>query len=50
MNPEKQKSIAAKGGRQAHINGRAHKWTSEEARAAGKIGGRIGGRKKSKKA
>lgn len=39
MDPKKQKMIASKGGRAAHAKGTAHKWTSEEARAAGRIGG-----------
>lgn len=40
MNPDKQKLIASKGGKAAHKKGTAHKWTSEEARRAGQIGGR----------
>ena len=39
MPPEKQKEIASKGGRAAHEQGVAHKWSSEEARLAGKKGG-----------
>lgn len=39
-NPERQKEIAAAGGRKAQASGKAHRFTSEEARAAGKIGGR----------
>ena len=39
MDPKKQKMIASKGGRAAHAKGTAHKWTSAEARAAGKKGG-----------
>ena len=39
MNSEKQKQIAAKGGKQAHIAGTAHEFNSEEARQAGKKGG-----------
>ena len=38
-NPEKQRTIAKKGGRAAHAKGTAHEWTSEEARAAGRKGG-----------
>ena len=34
MSPEKQREIASKGGRAAHMKGTAHEWTSEEARAA----------------
>ncbi|HEY7123170.1 MAG TPA: KGG domain-containing protein [Ktedonobacterales bacterium] len=39
MNPEKQREIASKGGRAAHVQGTAHEWTSDEARAAGRKGG-----------
>lgn len=41
MNPDKQRMIASKGGKAAHKKGTAHKWTSEEARRAGQIGGRV---------
>ena len=46
MSPEKQREIASKGGRAAHMKGTAHEWTSAEARAAGQKGGRAsrGGR------
>lgn len=40
MNPQKQREIASKGGRAAHRKGTAHEFTSEEARIAGKKGGR----------
>ncbi len=40
MDKAKQKAIASKGGRAAHLKGTAHKWTSEEARIAGQLGGR----------
>lgn len=49
MDPEKQREIARKGGRAAHMKGTAHEWTSEEARVAGRKGGEAshgGGRKK----
>lgn len=36
MSPEKKKEIASLGGRAAHASGRAHQFSSEEARAAGK--------------
>jgi hypothetical protein len=36
MDPEKQRQIASKGGKAAHQKGRAHEFTSEEARAAGR--------------
>lgn len=41
MDPNKQKLIASKGGKTAHRKGTAHKWTPEEARKAGQIGGRM---------
>jgi len=36
MDPTRVREIASMGGRTAHANGRAHEFTSEEARAAGK--------------
>jgi len=36
MDPEKQRQIASKGGKAAHQKGRAHEFTPEEARAAGR--------------
>jgi len=46
MSAEKQREIASKGGRAAHAKGTAHKWSSDEARTAGRKGGQIsrGGR------
>ena len=46
MSPEKQREIASKGGRAAHQKGTAHRWSSDEARTAGRKGGLIsrGGR------
>lgn len=46
MSPEKQREIASKGGRAAHLKGTAHEWDSDEARRAGRKGGQIsrGGR------
>jgi uncharacterized protein len=41
MSPEKHREVASKGGKTAHALGRAHKWTSEEAQAAGRKGGAI---------
>ena len=48
MPPEKRRQIASKGGRTAHEVGMAHRWDSDEARAAGKKGGHLsrGGRGK----
>lgn len=39
MSPETQRRIASDGGRASHESGRAHKWTSESARDAGRKGG-----------
>jgi uncharacterized protein len=39
MNSDRQKEIARKGGRAAHEKGKAHEFTSDEARAAGRKGG-----------
>ncbi len=39
MDPSKQREIASKGGRSAHIRRKAHEWTSDEARMAGQKGG-----------
>jgi hypothetical protein len=39
MDEEQQRAIASKGGRAAHARGRAHEFTSDEARAAGRKGG-----------
>ena len=39
MNRDKQREIASKGGKAAHEKGRAHEWTKEEAREAGRKGG-----------
>lgn len=40
MDKNKQRLIASKGGKTAHRKGTAHKWTTQEARAAGRKGGR----------
>ena len=39
MDPQRQREIAAEGGRAAHVSGNAHQFTSEEAREAGRKGG-----------
>lgn len=36
MDKQRQREIAAMGGRSAHASGHAHEFTTEEARAAGK--------------
>jgi uncharacterized protein len=38
MTSEKQREIASKGGRAAHVKGTAHEWTPDEARFAGRKG------------
>jgi general stress protein YciG len=37
--PERRREIAASGGKAAHVKGTPHRWTSEEAKAAGRKGG-----------
>lgn len=39
MDPETQRRIASEGGKASHESGRGHRFTSEEARAAGRKGG-----------
>ena len=39
MAEDKQREIASKGGKAAHAKGKAHEFTEEQARAAGKKGG-----------
>jgi uncharacterized protein len=39
LDPNRQREIARLGGRAAHAQGRAHEFTSEEAREAGRKGG-----------
>ena len=39
MDEAKQREIASKGGRAAHLKGTAHEFSSDEARAAGRKGG-----------
>lgn len=45
MDPKRQREIASQGGMRAHELGTAHKFTSEEARAAGRKGGQARSRK-----
>ena len=40
MDSARQREIASKGGKAAHQKGTAHEWTSEEAREAGRRGGK----------
>jgi general stress protein YciG len=39
MDRDRQREIASKGGKLAHLRGMAHEWTPEEAREAGRKGG-----------
>jgi general stress protein YciG len=39
MDQERQRQIASKGGKAAHVKGRAHEFTPEQAREAGRKGG-----------
>ena len=41
MDRSKQREIASKGGKAAHAKGTAHVFTSEEARIAGRKGGKV---------
>jgi general stress protein YciG len=41
MSPEERSRIAQMGGKAAQATGRAHKFTSEEAREAGRKGGAV---------
>jgi uncharacterized protein len=41
MDAERQREIASKGGRAAHAQGRAHRFTPDEAREAGRKGGKV---------
>lgn len=39
LSPEQRKAIASAGGKAAHAQGTAHRWTAEEASEAGRKGG-----------
>lgn len=39
LDPARLRAIGSSGGHAAHKGGRAHRWTSEEARVAGRKGG-----------
>jgi uncharacterized protein len=45
MDRTKQREIASKGGKAAHLKGTAHEWSGEEAREAGRKGGMASHRK-----
>ena len=40
MDPDRRRRISRDGGKAAHVKGTGHEFTSEEARAAGRKGGR----------
>lgn len=40
MDPKRQREIASEGGKAAHQSGNAHEFTPEEARKAGRKGGK----------
>ncbi len=40
LSPERRKEISSRGGKGAHAAGTAHRFTTEEAKAAGAKGGR----------
>jgi general stress protein YciG len=46
MDRTKQREIASKGGKAAHLKGTAHEWSSQEAREAGRKGGMANNRKR----
>lgn len=46
MHPDRRKEVAQRGGKSAHAQGKAHKWTSEEAQEAGRKGGSVSRRRK----
>lgn len=43
MDPNKQREIASMGGKAAHESGNAHEFSSDEARRAGREGGKKSG-------
>ena len=45
LTPEQRKKVASMGGKAAHKQGKAHKWSSEEAKIAGTKGGKISKRR-----
>lgn len=40
ISPERRKAISSAGGKAAHVKGTAHEFTSDEARVAGRLGGK----------
>lgn len=45
LSPERRAELSRMGAKKAHETGRAHKWTPEEARVAGSLGGQATARK-----
>lgn len=45
MDKARQQELASKGGKAAHAKGTAHEWTPEEAKEAGRKGGRASKRR-----
>lgn len=50
MTPEKRREVASLGGKRGHQLGTAHRWDSEAASKAGKIGGHVSRRGPARKA
>jgi uncharacterized protein len=50
MNPDRQREISSRGGKAAHVMGRAHQFTPDEARAAGRKGGIASGYRRAARA
>jgi uncharacterized protein len=48
MSPELRRQISSQGGTAAHRKGTAHRWTKEEAQAAGRKGGAAHSRRRAK--
>ena len=46
MPPERRRQIASQAGKRAHELGKGHRWTSETASKAGKIGGKASKKRK----
>jgi general stress protein YciG len=50
MEKSKQRQIASRGGKAAHLQGAAHEWDRDSAREAGRKGGLANGRKRKQQA
>lgn len=46
MSPEKQRELSRAGGKAVQASGKGYKWSSEEAQAAGRKGGKVSSRRK----